>query len=70
MCMICELQLFEDHRAFDTEFYDACSKCGKFPASDSGNECYRCFSVGGIVDECQSATARSGAKNFSQRGQK
>jgi hypothetical protein len=46
------LQLFDDHRAAEREFFEPCPKCGKFPASASGNECYHCFSVGGIVDEC------------------
>ena len=49
LCMLCELQLFDDHRAAERDFFEPCPKCGKFPASASGNECYHCFSVGGIA---------------------
>lgn len=64
MCMLCELQLFEDHRALETEFFDPCPKCGKFPADASGNECYHCYSVGGIVDECPKCNGKSWSEEF------
>jgi len=70
MCMLCELQLFNDHQALEREFYNVCPKCKKFPADASGHECYHCFSVGGIVDECRSAMASRGAKSFYQPGRK
>ena len=64
MCLLCELQLFEDHHALETEFYDVCPKCKKFPASASGHECYHCFSVGGIVHECPKCNGRSWSEEF------
>jgi hypothetical protein len=62
MCMLCELQLFDDHR--EREFFEPCPKCGKFPASASGNECHHCFSVGGIVDDCPKCNGKPGSEEF------
>jgi hypothetical protein len=64
MCMLCELQLFEDHQALETDFYDPCPKCGKFPADASGNECYHCYSIGGIVDECPKCNGKPWSEEF------
>jgi hypothetical protein len=52
MCVRCEFQLFEDHRASETGCDTLCPKCGKFPASATGDECYHCFPVGNIAHEC------------------
>jgi len=65
MCMLCELQLFNDHQALERVFYDVCPKCKKFPADASGRECYHCFSVGGSLTSVRTAAASRGAKSFS-----
>jgi len=62
--MLCELQLFNDHQALEREFYDVCPKCKKFPADASGHECYHCFSVGGIVDECPKCNGKPWSEEF------
>ena len=61
---LCELQLFNDHQALEREFYDVCPKCKKFPADASGHECYHCFSIGGIIDECPKCNGKPWSEEF------
>jgi hypothetical protein len=66
VCMLCELQLFQDHRAVETGPFAPCPECKMFPASHSGQPCYHCFSVGGIVDECPECTGKPWSQEFQQ----
>jgi hypothetical protein len=36
----------------------------KFPADASGHECYHCFSLGGIVDECPKCNGKPWSEEF------
>ncbi len=51
MCIVCEHQLYEEHRSAEAAPFDPCPDCGKFPSNDGGS-CYHCFSVGNTIDEC------------------
>jgi len=62
MRLMREFQLFEDHRAAEAGCEMLCPKCGKFPASETGDECYRCFAVGNIAHECPKCNGNHGAK--------
>jgi|GraSoiStandDraft_5_1057265.scaffolds.fasta_scaffold308119_1 hypothetical protein len=64
MCMRCELQLFDDHRAAEREFFEPCPECGKIPPSASGNECYHSFGVGDIIDEWSKCNGNSWSEEF------
>jgi len=35
----------------EAEKFRRCRKCKKFP-SNEGKQCYHCFAIGSIVDEC------------------
>jgi hypothetical protein len=63
MCVICELQLYEEHRAAEAGPFDPCPGCKKFP-SNEGGQCYHCFSVGGIVDECAECAGKPWSDEF------
>jgi hypothetical protein len=64
MCVRCEFQLFEDHRASETGCDTLCPKCGKFPASATGDECYHCFPVGNIAHECPKCNGKPWSEDF------
>lgn len=64
MCVMCEFQLFEDHRAAATGCDTLCPKCGKFPASATGDECYHCFAVGNIAHECPKCNGKAWSEDF------
>ena len=36
----------------------------KFPADASGHECYHCFSIGGIIDECPKCNGKPWSEEF------
>ena len=70
MCMRCELQLFDDHRAAEREFFEPCPECGKIPPSASGNECYHSFGSATLSTSGRSVMETRGARNFSRQGKK
>jgi hypothetical protein len=39
MCIICEHQLYEEHRSAEEKPFDPCPECGKFPSNEGGS-CY------------------------------
>ena len=53
MCMICEMQLFEEHQILETlRTGKTCPRCHRFPAGATGGVCYHCFSLGNVVEQC------------------
>lgn len=64
MCVICEFQLHEEHRAAESGDFDACTECGKFPASATGDGCYHCFSIGNTIDECPECQGKPWSDEF------
>jgi len=53
MCIICERELWGEHRALEREFFEPCKTCKKFPGTSSEGTCYYCFAVGNTIDERQ-----------------
>jgi Zn-finger nucleic acid-binding protein len=63
MCIICEHQLYEEHRNAEDVPFDPCPDCGKFP-SNEGQSCYHCFSVGNTIDECPECLGKPWSDDF------
>jgi hypothetical protein len=63
MCIVCESELWGEHRALETEFFKPCKKCKKFPGGSSEGTCYHCYAVGNTIDEAPSAPANRVVKN-------
>jgi len=63
MCIICEHQLYEEHRNAEALQFDPCPDCGKFPSNEGGS-CYHCFSVGNTIDECPECLAKPWSDEF------
>lgn len=63
MCITCEHMLYEEHRAAEAISFDPCPQCGKFP-SNEGKECYYCFSIGSIMDECPECLGKPWSEEF------
>ena len=63
MCIICEHQLYEEHRNAEASPFDPCPECGKFP-SNEGGPCYHCFSVGNTIDECPECLGKPWSDDF------
>ena len=36
MCIVCEHELYEEHRNAEAGAFDPCPQCGKFPSNDGG----------------------------------
>lgn len=66
MCIICERELWGEHRALEREFFKPCKTCNKFPGTSSEGTCYHCFAIGNMIDECPSVRANHGLKNSSK----
>ena len=63
MCIVCEHQLYEEHRNAEAVPFDPCPDCGKFPSND-GSSCYHCFSVGNTIDECPECLGKPWSDDF------
>lgn len=63
MCIVCEHQLYEEHRIAEAGPFDPCPQCGKF-ASNEGKPCYHCFAVGNIADECAECAGKPWSEEF------
>ena len=35
MCIVCEHELWDEHRALEREFFKACKRCKKFPGAST-----------------------------------
>lgn len=64
MCITCEHMLYEEHRSAEMEGkVKRCRKCKKFP-SNGGKQCYHCYSIGNIVDECPECRGKPWSEEF------
>jgi hypothetical protein len=64
MCIVCEHELWEEHRALECEFFKPCKKCKKFPGASSQGTCYHCFAVGNTIDECPECAGKPWSEEF------
>lgn len=64
MYVICEHELYQEHRMVESETFTPCPKCGKFPSDASGTQCYHCFSIGATIDECPECTGKPWSAEF------
>ncbi len=63
MCIVCEHQLYEEHRSGEAGPFDPRPQCGKFP-SNEGQPCYHCFAVGNTIDECAECSGKQWSEEF------
>ena len=66
MCIICEHELWDEHRALEREFFEPCKTCKKFPGTNSDGTCYHCFgfAVGNTIDECPECAGKPWSEEF------
>jgi len=64
MCIICERELWGEHRALEREFFKPCKTCRKFPSASSEGTCYHCFAVGNTIDECPECASKQWSAEF------
>jgi hypothetical protein len=64
MCVICERELWEEHRVIEREFFKPCKKSKKFPGTNSDGTCYHCFAIGNTIDECPECTGKPWSEEF------
>jgi hypothetical protein len=64
MCVVCEHELWEEHRQLESEFFTPCKTCGKFPGNSSEGTCYHCFAVGNTIDECPECLGKPWSEEF------
>ena len=60
MCIVCEHELWDEHRALEREFFKVCKRCKKFPGASSQGTCYHCYVVGSAIDECPKCEGKPG----------
>jgi hypothetical protein len=64
MCIVCERELWGEHRALESEFFKPCKTCKKFPGASSEGTCYHCYAVGNTIDECPACTGKTWSEEF------
>jgi hypothetical protein len=64
MCIICERELWGEHRALECEFFKPCKTCNKFPGASSEGTCYHCFAIGNTIDECPECAGKPWTEEF------
>jgi len=64
MCIVCEHELWDEHRALEREFFKPCKTCNKFPGASSEGTCYHCFAVGNTIDECPECAGKPWSEEF------
>jgi len=64
MCVICERELWGEHRALEREFFKPCKTCKKFPGTSSEGTCYHCFAIGNMIDECPECAGKPWTEEF------
>jgi hypothetical protein len=64
MCIICERELWGEHRALEREFFKPCKTCHKFPGASSEGTCYHCFAIGNTIDECPECAGKPWTEEF------
>jgi hypothetical protein len=63
MCVMCERELWGEHRALEREFFKPCKICKKFPGASS-ETCYHCFAIGNTIDECPECAGKPWTEEF------
>ena len=64
MCIICERELWGEHRALDREFFKPCKTCNRFPGASTNGTCYHCYAVGNTIDECPECAGKPWSKEL------
>jgi hypothetical protein len=64
MCIVCERELWGEHRQLEREFFKPCKKCKKFPGNSSDGSCYHCFAIGNAMDECPECVGKPWSDEF------
>ena len=64
MCIMCERELWGEHRALESEFFEPCKTCKKFPGTSSEGTCYHCFAIGNTIDECAECVGKPWSVEF------
>jgi hypothetical protein len=64
MCITCEHELWDEHRALERELFKPCKVCNKFPGASTEGTCYHCFAVGNTIDECPECAGRPWTEEF------
>ena len=64
MCIVCERELWGEHRDLEREFFKPCKECNKFPGTSSDGTCYHCFAVGNTIDECPECAGKPWSEEF------
>jgi hypothetical protein len=64
MCIVCEHELWEEHRALEREFFKPCKICKKFPGASTQGTCYHCYAVGNTIDECPECAGKPWSEEF------
>ena len=70
MCIICEHELWDEHRALEREFFEPCKICKKFPGNSSEGTCYHCFAIGNTIDECPECVGKPWSEEFLEAKEK
>jgi hypothetical protein len=66
MCIICERELWAEHRALEREFFKPCNICKRFPGTSSEGTCYHCFAVDNTIDKCPDCAGEPWSEEFLQ----
>jgi hypothetical protein len=64
MCVMCERELWGEHRALESEFFKPCKICKKFPGASSEGTCYHCCAIGEMIDECPECAGKPWSEEF------
>jgi len=64
MCIICEHELWDEHRALERELFTPCRMCNKFPGASSEGTCYHCYAIGNTIDECPECAGKPWSEEF------
>jgi hypothetical protein len=64
MCITCEHELWDEHRALERELFRPCKTCNKFPGASSEGTCYHCYAIGNTIDECPECAGKPWSEEF------
>src|SRR4029077_645057 len=64
MCIVCEKELWDEHRALERELFRPCKMCHKFPGASSEGTCYHCYAIGNTIDECPECAGKPWSEEF------
>jgi hypothetical protein len=64
MCIICEHELWDEHRVLERELFKPCRICKKFAGASSEGTCYHCYAIGNTIDECPECVGKPWSEEF------